>query len=46
MNLVSGLKLVQELTLRATLGIEGPDIVIDSSWWLLKYVLVEGLSVE
>lgn len=33
-------------TLRATLGIERPDIIVDNSWGFMEYVLVKGLAVE
>lgn len=33
-------------TLRATLGVERPDIVIDDSWGFLEDALVECLSPE
>lgn len=39
-------KMSQTVPLTARLCIEGPDVVVDDSWWLLVDVLLEGLASE
>lgn len=39
-------KVPQTVPLRAGLGVEGPDVVVDDSGWFLVDILLEGLAPE